>query len=281
MIKIILMIIALGCAKNINELKNTNKGINEDNLIRYCREGKIEKALTLLNENPNVNVNFKDKNGNTALSYAFYNVNSYDRENLDDVKKILKLLIERGADVNLKNSEDDSPLFVAINVGASFYLYADIVKLCVDIIELLLEYGADVNLKNKDGYIPFRCVLNLDRNTKMAKALLKGYKLNFKDDQGFTLLMHSVFENNKKMMKILVERGENIDEKDSSGKTALMYAVDNENLDIATMLLNLGAQFEDEYKEKLNELVDKITDINFKDKKGNTNLILFSQKGEL
>lgn len=100
--KIILLIVLISCSKNIERMPNLNKGINED-LIKYCKKGKQEKVLTLLNENPNINVNFKDKQGNTALFYAIQGDKEKDSEEPENVKEyneIVNLLIDYGANIN-------------------------------------------------------------------------------------------------------------------------------------------------------------------------------------
>ena len=52
---------------------------------------------------------------------------------------VLRLLLERGADVNARTKVGSTPLHMASSRGA------------LEIVRLLLEYGADVEAKDDDG----------------------------------------------------------------------------------------------------------------------------------
>ena len=58
----------------------------------------------------------------------------------------VKLLLDHGADVNVKDEDGETPLFCASNNGHK------------EIVKLLLEHGADVNAKNNYGNSPLHCV---------------------------------------------------------------------------------------------------------------------------
>ena len=57
-------------------------------------------------------------------------------------KKLVKLLLEKGAHVNAAGYRDVTPLMIASEYGHQ------------EMVELLLEKGADVNAKNNDGEPP-------------------------------------------------------------------------------------------------------------------------------
>lgn len=57
-------------------------------------------------------------------------------------EEIAKILIQKGANVNLSDSNGWTPLFVAAASGHS------------KIVQLLIKSGADVNLKNNLGLAP-------------------------------------------------------------------------------------------------------------------------------
>lgn len=71
-----------------------------------------------------------------------------------DVKEV-KLLIQEGADVNLKIKEDFTALMFAVNFGLT------------DIVKLLIENGADVEVKTKQGIT----ALMLSENKEISKLL--------------------------------------------------------------------------------------------------------------
>ena len=58
------------------------------------------------------------------------------------------LLLENGADVNLKNSGDQTPIFVAV-----WYNYSNIAQ-------VLIENGANINFEDRKGRTPLSVAKN-------------------------------------------------------------------------------------------------------------------------
>lgn len=86
---------------------------------------------------------------------------------------IAKMLIKNGANVNAKNSYNDTPLHVAAENGYD------------DIVNLLIENGANVNAKNNDNMTP----LDVADNKKIAESLHQvggkhGNGTSYDDDDG-------------------------------------------------------------------------------------------------
>ena len=90
----------------------------------YIKFAKVDMLVNL-----GVNINAKDE-GETALMKASQNGH----------KEIVEILLENGADVNVKNRDNWTAL-----MWASWNGYKEIV-------EILLENGADVNVKNRDNW---------------------------------------------------------------------------------------------------------------------------------
>ncbi len=85
-----------------------------------------------------------------------------------DVKVMVKLLLEHGADVNARQEKGATPLHGAAQSGE------------VDVAQLLLEYGAEVNAKLDDGRTPLAMTREEGREAgskenreKTAKLLLQ------------------------------------------------------------------------------------------------------------
>ena len=77
-----------------------------------------------------IEVNIKDKDGNTPLIKACYGNNS----------AIVRKLLKAGAEVNVKNDKGETPITIVANKhGLSL------------VLPLLVEAGADINERNKYG----------------------------------------------------------------------------------------------------------------------------------
>ena len=120
--------------------------IEKDNPDVKIFEGFVDALLTrklrefdylLKNEEETLdrNINRQElSTGNTLLMYATQN----------NLKSIVELLLEKGADTNIQNKFGNSALHIAYKNDNIF------------IINLLYEYGADQKLKNNIGLLPFQ-----------------------------------------------------------------------------------------------------------------------------
>lgn len=94
----------------------------------------------------------------------------------NDNTRQIKLLIENGADVNMKVENGWTPLHYASSSGG-FYS-----------IKLLIENGADVNMKDKIGRTPLMVALTY-RDYEIAEILIEnGANVNDRDNEGKTIL---------------------------------------------------------------------------------------------
>jgi ankyrin repeat protein len=145
-------------------------------------------------------------------------------------------LIEKGANVNIKDGEGNTALHLAVKKGNK------------EIIKLLVNSMKDdgINKTNGMGVIALNLnkakELKLDDDTKIE--LIKKMNianLNKKDGKGNTALHLAVKKNNKKIVDALITRGVNLDIKGNKGNTALHLAVKNNKIDIVENLLRNGA----------------------------------------
>jgi ankyrin repeat protein len=126
----------------IRELLNAGADVNmkygENNsipLITACYDGNFDVVKILLSS-PNKNVNLIDDNGDTPLTAAIESTMKNENPvSCNDAIKIIKLLIHSGADVNLKNSEGESPTIIA---GKN--------ESCPELEKVLANYGAQFSM---------------------------------------------------------------------------------------------------------------------------------------
>lgn len=126
--------------------------------------------------------------------------------NHPDYKEIVKFLIANGADVNIETERDVTALSIALMFGYE------------DIIDLLLDNNANPN-KQMPGCGKKRTALMQVAMSKYPNAILSA-------DVAESLIAH----------------GADVNIKDSDNKTALDYAIYNNRKDIEAVLLRHGAQ---------------------------------------
>jgi len=223
--------------------KVTQMGIL-DNISSYtilfisCKNGYSECMKVFL-ENKNENeINVRNQyNGKTPLHESI----------LSNKPNCANVLIDKGADLNAKDTDGKTPLIWALENGQ------------IEVAKLLIEKGAEVHAKNRYGYTPLILAIRNDHN-EIAKLLIeKGAELNEKNTYGYTPLILAskcgIFE----YAKLLIEKGAEVNAKDIDGWTPIMFASSYGHIEVAKLLIEKGAE------------------VNAKNKYGSTPLILASR----
>ena len=123
-------------------------------LARAASAQNLENAKACIQERPE-DLDVPDNAGNTPLQIAA----------LEGYTDIVRLLLENGCDVNIKNIDKDTPLIDAVENGH------------VEVVRLLLEHGADPRLANARGQEPVELVEDKrDRESLEVKKLLRDAK---------------------------------------------------------------------------------------------------------
>ena len=153
--------------------------------ILYRIEETSFKGCKVYYPNEKLNVNLKNYFEEIALHLVITTRNAvimhskkqwpYNRST-DRYTKIVKFLLDMGADVNLQNKDGDTPLHIAARYEMEY------------IVKLLLHYNADVNITNKKG----ETAVNLVKNNKYphVKVLLENNVVYSKGNYNF-----SIFDN--------------------------------------------------------------------------------------
>ena len=139
-------------------------------------------------------------------------------------------LLDKGADVNLKEEDGDTPLHVAAWKDAS------------KAAALLLKNGANVNAVEENGRTPLHDTAWEDAS-EVAEILLKnGAQVNTKNKNGQTPLYVAAWKDASKVAEILLKNGAQVNTKDKNGRTPLHVAAYNNATGAAMLLLKNGAQ---------------------------------------
>ncbi|MEX2263461.1 MAG: ankyrin repeat domain-containing protein [Bryobacteraceae bacterium] len=172
---------------------------------------------------------------------------------IGDLAKV-RLLVEKGADINAKSAAGNTPIGLAAALDAGS-----------PVVEFLLSHGAKADaatLRNavsrhnleltrlllSAGVVPDRRAVfpaSASGNAELLRMVLKGLKDSATPaaEPRRTALMNAAYHGPLESVRLLLEHGEDIEAKDTRGRTALMYAAgsDESSVAVAQLLLKRGA----------------------------------------
>lgn len=161
-----------------------------------------------------------------------------------DVNKI-DFLLKNGANINAVNDTNDSALtniFRIVEEGAfkldSKPLNEEYMKL---VARLLIEKGINVNIVNNKGYDAFLYAINFGFKDIINLLIEKGTDIKRKNQKGENALLLSAEGGNYETSKLLIEKGLRVNTVDNEGITPLMKAVSSLNIDLIKLLIEKGA----------------------------------------
>jgi len=146
--------------------------------------------------------------------------------------EIAALLI---ADVNIKNSDGETPLHKAVE------------KQKTELVEFLLAKGANSNAQNNQGETPLH---QADNNTIIELLLSQNANSNAQDNWGNTPLHNAASQLKPNRVALLIAKGANVNLRNNQGNTPLHVAIakqtmgyvhENNALDVINLLIANGA----------------------------------------
>ena len=223
-------------AKNINGETPLHSFFNDYD--RQFRRNVSEKKeiLIMLLSHIEVDVNTINNDGDTPLHYAC------ERDEHDE---IVKILLDKGANVYAKNNKGNTPLHQACKIKNDHF----------KTIDILLKYKSDINSKNNVGNTPLHSFFSsmcsvIESKKQQEKEILimllshKKVDVNIKNNHGCTPLhyasnteeYHNNYDIINEWVKMLLAKGADINIEDNDLHNAIYYATDNGNTNLVIIL---------------------------------------------
>src|SRR5215813_7183221 len=189
----------------------------QDRLYSAIRANDLRQIKTLLDEG--VSANAEGPDGITPLMAAAEN-GSLDA---------MKMLIDRRADVNAKNTYGSAALMWSVTDPKK--------------VRLLLDHGADVNVAARSGRTALIIASFANPSAEVVRMLLsKGASVSVMDQRKVTPLNAATFGNDTATIRLLLDASADINTADTFiGLTPLINASGNRNLEAVKLLLAKGA----------------------------------------
>lgn len=239
---------------------NTTNDYGETALHVAVKKNKYDIARILLRHDA-TDANVMDCNGNSPLHSAV----SVDIPNLKIVRllldnganpnvraneesdvplynpvihnnhQLMRLLINKGADVNAKDAGGNPLLHIAVEdaVGWDSPVSSDIV---IPTVRILLESGADIDALDNNGKPILYTAVHAFKPAIFNMLINKGAKINSQDSDGKTALHYAAEENHIRVIKFLLAHGADKRIRDKNNDPPFNLALFNRNEEAAGLL---------------------------------------------
>jgi WD40 repeat protein len=139
----------------------------------------------------------------------------------------LRLLLECGTDVHVRNEDRQTPLLLAVRGGHK------------DMVRLLLDHGADIEVSDKDNYTALLLAVKHGHKEVVRLLLKREAEIEAADERGQTALMIAASLGDGAIVKLLLKNGADTKATDDDGNTASIWA-DKRGHDRVVQLLETG-----------------------------------------
>ena len=216
-------------AKNANPNIKLNNGTTA--LLQAAGKGYYSIVEMIVNANADLKISGTYRSGNgDGVNYNMtpLMVASYNNHDL-----IVKLLLDKGSEVNYINEHGANALFYAITKGNN------------EVAKILLERGADANIVATYGpygnITPLALASTLGLTDVVSSLLIGKASINFKMRDGRTALIWAAVSGKSGSIDALINANADLNIADNDGKTALMFAAENGDYMSVEYLVNAGA----------------------------------------
>ena len=195
---------------------------------------------------------------------------------------MVQLLIGRGANIEAKNKSGSTRLILAAYNG-----YEAIVR-------LLIEKGANIEARNKDGWTPLVAAVDGGHTAIVQLLIEKGADIEAKTNNGSTLIGLAANSGYEAIVRLLIEKGANIEAENKDGWMPLAAAVGGGHTATVQLLIDKGANIEARINDSrtplllatdigheaiVRLLIEKGANIEAENKEGRTSLLLAADIG--
>ncbi len=233
---------------------------NEE-LLHAAAEGQVDRVRALIADGANVNA--IDNNGLPVLVVAI----AFNQT------EVIKILIDSGADVNIRYLQDKhTPLFAIALSGSDEALKDE--PTALTIAQMLIAAKANVNISDSDGITPLEFVATMGYSTVAQALIAAGAKVNAQDRDGLTPLHIAALNNNLETREVLLKAGANINARSSK------YTYRETPLLMAAYQLESESKVED-FSDGVILLLSSGANPNQVNSRGNSALMYASRSGYL
>lgn len=156
--------------------------------------------------------------------------NIFDAVAHGTVEDVRHLLEEKGADVNIKDENDYTPLHVAAQKGK------------LEIAKELLSHKANANARDIENLTPLHIAVG-NRNVEVAKVLISARSdVNAQDKNGMTPLHWAAHEGELEAAKFLVFARADVNAETKKGNSPRTLAEKKGHADVARYLKSVGGK---------------------------------------
>jgi ankyrin repeat protein len=178
----------------------------------------IKKIKNLLSKNKHF-IDIQGQGNNTGLLLALLSEND----------ELAELLLEAGANYNIKDSEGFTPFIISAIAGR------------LRIVKKILSLGVEIDSITNVGNNALMYAALKGHNKVVSELLKVGSKYNMQNNSGYTALMAAAEKGHAEVVEILLSVGADCNIVIPTGETALYFAAQNGHLDILEKLLAAGA----------------------------------------
>ena len=192
---------------------------SKGDLTEATKKGDLKLVQKLLNKGADVEA--RDESGQSPLHHASY-LGYFE---------IVKLLIDSGADVNLKvPGVELTPLHGATMNGD------------INIVKYLIEHHAQLDSEDIEGATPIFAACWIGELPVVKYLVENGANIEMTTSYGTTVLHHASQSGNLELVKFLINEGLDVNNQADNGVTPLHIAVAIGNKHMVEYLLSNGAK---------------------------------------